>query len=393
MLRRVSTSLLFVCVVAALAWALWPRPLPVEIATISKRDILVSVEEEGKARIREIYSISAPINGQTLRIEHHAGDFVTEGETLVSIRPAAPGLLDARLKRVAEAAAASSRAAVGLAIAEVKQAEAQLVFLRTELTRAERLVLQGAISESARDKARLAVDTASANLDSANASLEVRQRELERAEAALIETAASAGPCCTEIKAPISGQILRIPAESEQVVTAGTPLMEIGDPAKLEITTDILSRDAVEVKPGASAVISSWGGQNLLARVRTVAPSAMTKVSALGIEEQRVKVTLDLNPEEKLKGLGDGFRVVVNISVWEGKNVLAVPMSALFRQGDNWAVYRFLKGNAKLQIVTLGRGNDFYSEVIAGLAPDDAVILHPSDQIANGTPVVPIDQN
>ena len=393
MLRWLATSLFLVSVVAALAWALWPRPLPVETAAIGKRDITVAVEEEGKARIREIYSISAPINGQTLRVERHAGDYVQEGETLVSIRPAAPGLLDARLKRVAEAAAASTRAAVGLALAEVKQAEAQLVFLRTELSRAERLLRQGAISESARDKAKLAVDTASANLDSANASLEVRQRELERAEAALIETATPAGPCCTEIKAPVSGQILRVLAESEQVVTAGMPLMEIGDPANIEITADILSRDAVEVKPGASAVISNWGGPDLLARVRTVAPSATTKVSALGIEEQRVTVTLDLKPEEQLKGLGDGFRVVVNITVWEGNNVLAVPISALFRQGDDWAVYRLMNGEAKLQIVKLGRGNDFYSEILSGLTPSDLVILHPSDQITNGTPVVPIDQN
>ena len=290
---------------------------------------------------------------------------------------------------MAEAASASARASVGLAEAEVKQAEAQLTFLRTELERAERLSRQGTISERALDKARLDVATAAAALDSARASLNVRQKELDRAEAALIETGTSEGPCCTEVRAPVTGRILRVLAESEHVVQAGTPLMEVGDPGDIEIVADILSRDAVEIKPGAPAVIDNWGGPPLAARVRRVEPSAVTKVSALGIEEQRVPVILDLAGEQDRGPLGDGFRVVARITVWEGKNLVAVPIAALFRQGGDWAVYKVVNGRAELSLLQLGRRNAAYAEVTSGLAAGDTVILHPSDQLAAGVAVAP----
>jgi HlyD family secretion protein len=391
MLRRLMMLLALLAVLAGLAWAFWPRPVPVETAEIAKRDILVTVEEEGKSRIREIFTVSAPISGQTLRIDLHAGDQVVKDETvLAEIRPAAPGLLDARLKRVAEAAAASAEAGVGLAQAEVRQAEARLNFLKTELSRAERLAAKGTISESARDKARLEAETAEAVLASAKSALAVRERELERAQAALIETGATDGPCCTDIKAPVTGQILRVLAESEQVVQAGTPLMEIGDPADIEIAADILSRDAVEIEPGAAAEIVNWGGPPLAARVRRIEPSAVTKISALGIEEQRVPVILDLVNPQQAKQLGDGFRVVVRIVVWQGKDKVAVPIAALFRQGGDWAVYKVVDGKAQLQLVSLGRRNDDAAEVQEGLAAGDVVILHPSDQLANGLAVTSI---
>jgi len=392
MLRRLFTILILLAVAAALAWAFWPRPIPVETAEIGRHDIRVTVEEEGKSRIREVFTVSSPISGQVLRTNLHAGDEVVKDETVIaSIRPAAPGLLDARLKRVAEAAAASARASVGLAEAEVKQAEAQLTFLKTELARAERLSRQGTISERALDKARLDVDTAAATLDSAKASLTVRQRELQRAEAALIETGASEGPCCTEIKAPETGRILRVLAESEQVVQAGTPLIEIGDPTDIEIVTDVLSRDAVQIAPGAEAVIDNWGGPPLRAKVRRVEPSAVTKVSALGIEEQRVSVILDLEGSEpESAALGNGFRVVARITLWEGKNLLAVPVAALFRQGGDWAAYAVAGGKAVLRKLDLGSRNDTWAEVKGGLAAGEQVILHPSDQMTDGLAVEPI---
>lgn len=394
MLRRLITLAILVGVAAGLAWAFWPRPLAVETAEIALRDISVFVEEEGKSRIREVFTVSAPITGHVLRNNLHAGDEVVKDETVVvSIRPAAPGLLDARLKRVAEAASASARASVGLADAEVKQAEAQLTFLRSELERAERLSRQGTISERALDKARLDVATAAAALDSAKASLDVRQRELQRAEAALIESETGEGPCCTEITAPVTGRILRVLTESEQVVQAGTPLIEIGDPDDIEIVADVLSRDAVEIRPGASAVIDNWGGPPLPATVRRVEPSAVTKVSALGIEEQRVPVILDLGDASGQEAMGDGFRIVARITVWEGKQLVAVPVAALFRQGGDWAVYAVANGRAELRLVELGRRNAAFSEVTAGLAAGDVVVLHPSDQMADGVAVVPAPGN
>ena len=390
MLRRLITLAILLAVAAGLAWAFWPRPLAVETATIALRDIRVAIEEEGKSRIREVFIVSAPITGQVLRTNLHPGDDVLKDETVVvSLRPAAPGLLDARLKRVAEATAASARAGVGLARAEVQQAEAQLTFIRTELDRAERLSRQGTISERALDKAQLDIATAAAALDSARASLAVRERELQRAEAALIEDESSEGPCCTEIRAPVTGRILRVLSESEQVVPAGTPLMEIGDPGDVEIVVDVLSRDAVEIKPGAQAVIDNWGGPPLPATVRRVEPSAVTKISALGIEEQRVAVILDLNGTQGQGALGDGFRVVARITVWEGKDLVAVPVAALFRQGSDWAVYVAANGRAQLRLVELGRRNGAFSDVKAGLAAGEVVILHPSDQMADGVAVVP----
>ena len=390
MLRRLTTLAILLAVAAGLAWAFWPRPLAVETATIALRDIRVAIEEEGKSRIREVFIVSAPITGQVLRTSLHPGDDVLKDETVVvSLRPAAPGLLDARLKRVAEATAASARAGVGLARAEVQQAEAQLTFTRTELDRAERLSRQGTISERALDKAQLDIATAAAALDSARASLAVRERELQRAEAALIEDESSEGPCCTEIRAPVTGRILRVLSESEQVVPAGPPLMEIGDPGDVEIVVDVLSRDAVEIKPGAQAVIDNWGGPPLPATVRRVEPSAVTKISALGIEEQRVAVILDLNGTQGQGALGDGFRVVARITVWEGKDLVAVPVAALFRQGSDWAVYVAANGRAELRLVELGRRNGAFSDVKAGLAAGEVVILHPSDQMADGVAVVP----
>jgi HlyD family secretion protein len=271
----------------------------------------------------------------------------------------------------------------------VKQAEAQLTFIRTELDRAERLSRQGTISDRALDKARLDVSTAAAALDSARASLDVRQKELERAEAALIENGSSEGSCCTEIRAPVTGRILRVLTESEQVVPAGTPLMEIGDPGDVEIVVDVLSRDAVEIRPGAKAVIDNWGGPPLPATVERVEPSAVTKISALGIEEQRVAVVLDLNGTQGQDALGDGFRVVARITVWEGKDLVAVPVAALFRQGGDWAVYVVANGRAELRLVELGRRNGALAEVKAGLAAGDVVVLHPSDQMADGVTVAP----
>lgn len=389
MLRRLITLCVGLAVLAALAWALWPRPIAVETATIARRDITVSVEEEGKSRIREVFVVSAPIAGQMRRVGLHAGDTVVEGETVVArIEPVDPGLLDARSRAVAEAAVQAAAAAVQLAEAEQKQAQAQLAFLETEFDRAERLIRQGTISERAYEKARLDRDTAQAALDSAGAALAVRQREQESAEAALIETSAAGGRCCTEVKAPVSGRVLRVLTESEQVVQPGTPLVQIGNPADIEITADLLSNDAVRIKLGAAAMINGWGGAPLAAAVKRIDPSATTKVSALGIEEQRVPVILDLAPDQTSETqLGDGFRVVVSITLWEGKNLVAVPVGALFRDGADWAAYAVANGTARLKRLKLGAKNGSYAEVTDGLTEGDQVIVYPSEQVRDGVAV------
>ncbi len=391
MLRRLLTVLIAIAVAGAAAWALWPRPVAVETAAVARQAIEVAVEEEGKSRIREVFTVSAPSSGQMLRVNLHAGDEVVKGETIVaSIRPADPGLLDARTRRVAEAAIDAARAAVDLAAAEVRQSEAQLAFAKSELERATSLVRRGTISERAFEKAKLDVESAEAALESVKASQMVRRRELERAEAALIEDDGGGGgsTCCIEVRAPVSGRVLRVLTESEQVVQAGTPLVEIGDPADIEIVAELLSRDAVQIREGAPALIEGWGGPPLRASVDRIDPSAVTKVSALGIEEQRVSVVLRLDGKPgDWAALGHGFRVVARITLWKGEGLVSVPIGALFRQGADWAAYAVEDGVARLRLLELGVRNADVAEVKAGLAEGDIVILHPSDQVADGVSV------
>lgn len=390
MLRRLITLLIAAAVIAAAAWALWPRPIAVETAKIDSRDIEVTVEEEGKSRIRDVYTVSSPSSGQMLRVNLHAGDPVVQGMTVVaSIKPADPALIDARTRRVLEAAENAASAAVDLASSEVQQAEAQLSFLEGELERATSLARRGTISTRSFEKAKLDFETAKAALESSKASLIMRKRELERAQAELTGRSDNT-VCCVDVRAPVSGRILRVLTESEQVVQAGTPLLEIGDPSDLEIVADLLSSDAVRIRPGAKATIGGWGGAPLAATVTRIDPTAVTKVSALGIEEQRVSVVLKLDGDPKdYAAMGHGFRVVVRISLLTGQNLLAVPLGALFRRGADWAVFAIDKDQAALRTVQLGIRNESYAEVKSGLRQGDSVILHPSDTVQDGVRIKP----
>jgi HlyD family secretion protein len=394
MLRKIIYATLAAACAALFVWAVWPKPVVVETAAIGRATIEVHVEEEGKSRIREIFTVSAPIQGSLMRVGLHPGDPVEAGKTVIaSIRPAAPALLDARARRVAEAVEDAAAAAVELASAQLKQQEAQYEFMVSEAARSEVLHKRGTISDRTYEKTRLDLLAAAATADSARANLLVRQRELESARAALMQGDAAEDPaqCCVEITAPLSGRILRVLTESEQIVAPGAPLMEIGDPADLEVEVEMLSRDAVRVAKGTRAVIDAWGGPPLAATVQRVDPSAVTKVSALGIEEQRVTVilTLDGNPADRV-ALGDGFRVIARIALWRGEDLVAVPVGALFRDGSDWAVYAVRDGRAQVQPVRLGERNNAFAEVISGLAPGDIVILHPSDTVSEGVRVMPV---
>lgn len=391
MARRLLALVLAIAVLGSLAWALWPRPVEVEVAEVASATLTVTVEAEGKARIRDVYTVSAPIAGQLQRVALDAGDPVSEGETVVArIQPMAPALLDLRARRIAEAARDAAEAAVDLARAQVTQASAELTFRQDELHRAETLRQREAISARDHDAAVLAQSAALAALSSAQATLLVRERELQSANAALMPGGepAEGDDCCTELKAPVSGRVLRVLTESEQTVAAGTPILEIGDPALLEIKADFLSSDAVRVTEGAAAVIDGWGGPALPAHVLRVDPSAETSVSALGIEEQRVAIRLTLDGDGAARqALGDGYRVIARVTVWQGEGLVAVPVGALFRQGADWAVYRVEDGRARLVRVTLGERTDSLAEATDGLSVGDAVILHPSDRVADGTSV------
>jgi HlyD family secretion protein len=395
--RRTIAVLIGLGVLALIAWALWPQPVPVDMAAIRRGPLEVTVEDEGVTRIREVYTVSAPILGRMLRSPREVGDEVVADKTLVAeIAPTAPTFLDVRSQRVNEAAVQAAQAAVDLAEAQIKQAKSQLEFARSDLRRAEELATSKTISARALDKARLDVDSAEAAVASAVATLEVRRRELESARARLIQpgevnAGVRSASCCVEVRSPINGVVLKIVAESEQVVLPGAPLIEIGDPGDLEIAVDFLSRDAVRIKPGAPARIESWGGdKTLAARVKRIEPTGFTKVSALGIEEQRVKVILDFTgPESEWRQLGHGYRVIARVVVWHNDDVLQVPLGALFREGENWAVFVIADGRAQRRIVTIGERNLHAARVVDGLKVGEQVVLHPSDRVHDGVRVEP----
>lgn len=388
MFRRLLWLGLFLLAGSGFAWALWPRAVEVEVAQIDRQDIVVLVEEEGRSQIREVFTVSAPIAGRMARLSLHAGDTVRKGETVVArIRPAPPPLLDARTQRMAEAARDAAEAALGLAQAELAHAEAQASFAVSELERASALANRGALPTRQLEQARLEAAVAQAAVKSADANLLMRERELERAQAALIQAEANGadGPCCVEILAPSSGRVLRVLAESEQIVVAGAPLLEIGDPHDIEIVVDLLSSDAVRVEQGAASTVRDWGGTPLSAKVRRIDPSAVTRVSALGIEEQRITAILALEGDPKIwANLGDGYRVTVGIEVWRAEHVPAVSVAALFRSGAEWAVFRVVDGRAQLTKVVIGERTSVWAELLDGLDLGSVVILRPSDRIEDG---------
>lgn len=390
-MRRLVPVLAALGVVALMIWAFLPRPVAVVLASVEPRVLEVTVEEQGEARIREVFTISATTAGKLQRINLHAGDQVTKGETVVaSIGPAAPVLLDSRSRAVAEATAAAAQAAVDLARAQVEQAEATLEFRTTEANRMIALLQRGAVSQRTHDTALLEQKTARAAVSSAVANLAVREKELESALAVLrSDRNGDETRCCVEIVAPVSGRVLRVLTESAQVVQAGTPLMEIGDPGNLEIVVDLLSRDVVRVREGATATVTGWGGPEISARVERIEPSAVTRTSALGIDEQRVKVILGLSgSSDDWQGLGHGFRVIARIALWRAEDVLTIPVGALFRDGSDWATYVVRDGRARVQRLALGERNESLAQILDGLQAGDRVILHPGDTIADGVSVV-----
>jgi len=390
MVKRGLLSVVVIAILAGLFYALRPLPIAVDVAKISRAPLEVAIEEEGVTRIREVYQVSAPVGGKFRRAPREVGDQVISGKTIVaSIEPEDPPFLHVRKRRELQAAVAAARAAITLAEAEVRRGLAQLGYARSDLERSKSLAANNAVSAKTLDQAKMLFDTRTAAVESAKATLELRKRELESAQARLIGPAtpdinATMGEsCCVLIKAPVSGQVLKIFHESEQVVPSGATLLEIGDPKDLEITVDLLSTDAVKVKPGMSAIIKDWGGVGVLhARVKHIEPSGFKKVSALGIEEQRVKTVLELTePYEKWRKLGHDFRVFIDIIIWSQKDVLTVPLSALFRQGNSWATFKIVDGTARLVKIKIGHRNTRQAEIIEGLKQGDTVILHPSDRV------------
>ncbi len=382
---------------AGFVWALRPKPVPVDVAAMSRGPLTVTVDEEGKTRIRRVYTVSSPITGKLQRVELQVGDMVKKDETVVAIvEPSAPPFLDLRATREQTAQVAAAKAFVVLAEAEVRAARTDLQFAESELSRAEALRNTPALSPRMLEKARIDVDMRKAALARAQANEEVRKRELESAEVRLLppdEAALGRVPatCCVRIVAPESGRVLKLIQESEKVVLAGTPLVEIGDPSDIEIVVELLSAEAVRVPEGADASIEAWGGGTpLKARVRRVEPSGFTKVSALGIEEQRVRVILELvESSGSPPRLGHDYRIFARIAIYGATDVLRVPVSALFRRASAWAVFIVDGDRARITEIEIGERNASFAEVRMGLRAGTSVILYPSDRVGDGVRVDP----
>ena len=381
--------------IAAVLWLLSDDPIPVDLHVVENAPLVVTVDEEGVTSIKETYIVSAPIAGRVQRNPLEVGDPVIKNKTVVAtLAPVSPTFLDQRTRETLAAKVEAAQSAVALATAKVARAKADLEFKDKQLGRARQLIRRKTISEHRLDEAIMAQKTSKAGLATALAELDVRKQELESTRAQLIEpgsgNAEKRENCCVKVYAPASGRVIRIVTESETIVASGAPLVELGDPSDLEVVVDLLSRDAVRLREGARAFIVSWGGDiTLHGIVKRIEPTAFTKVSALGIEEQRVKVRLAIKePFEQRSRLGHDYRVIARIVEWETTEALRVPLSALFRVGDNWSVFVVENGTARLRAISIDHKNDRYAEVIEGLMAGERVILHPNDRIESGTAVM-----
>lgn len=380
----------------AIVWSFQPRPLEVDRALVDRGPLRSTVDEDGRTRIRERYVVSAPLGGRLLRGELKAGDPVVARTTVVvALEPTDPSLLDARARAHAEARVRAAERAVEYARTGVGRAREAATFAHDEFERRRILVRGGAATGKDLEAATLADRDATLALEAAELAVRVADHDLETAKAALVEVGsapdASPRPRRFEVSSPVGGRVLRVLEESATVVLPGTPILEVGDPTDLEVVVDVLTRDAVRIVPGARVSLEGWGGPKPLeGRVRRVEPAAFTKVSALGVEEQRVNVLVDLlDPPEARQGLGDGWRVDARIVVWEAEDVVRAPVGAVFRDGDAWRTFAIVGGRAVRRAVRVGHDDGLRVEILEGLAPGDEVILHPSDRIRDGTAVVP----
>lgn len=437
LIRRVFWSLVALAAVAGLLYSLRPQPIEVDIAEVTRGPLAVSVNDDGVTRIRERYVVSTPLAGRLLRVTYDVGDSVVAGQTVLArMQPTDPSLLDPRAVAQAEARVKAAERGLQAAKAELAKAEAAVDYAEQELGRLRKLQPSAAISETELQQAEFAYRARSEEARAAAFQVDIARYELELQQAALLLTASEAsaaanrepdaatgetppneaspaeeaspveeaspaeqaasisaqrGETQLRILAPITGRVLRLYQESSAVLTAGSPLMELGDPADLEIVVDALSQDAVRIEAGDPVLLENWGGdQPLRGRVRRVEPSGFTKVSALGVEEQRVNVIIDLLESDRRQGLlGDGFRVDARIVIWQDDNVLRVPASALFRVAGRWHVFRVVDGTAQRTPVEIGRNNGLQAQVLEGLAEGDRVIMHPGDAVQEGSKVAP----
>jgi len=389
-LRKLGWVAAAVVVVGAIALGFMPAAVLVDTATVDRGMFEVTVREEGKTRVVERYVVSSPVSAYARRLELDVGAAVQEGEVLLYLEPLRSQVLDPRTRAEAEARVAVARAALPVAQQEVGAAEADADYAAADVERVRQLQDRGAMSRTALDLAEAAALRTAARLESARRAVEVAEYQLEAAQTALRYSAsADAGSETVPVQSPVTGRVLSLMHESEGVVVAGQPLIEVGDPDLLEVEVEVLSSDAVKIAVGTEVRFERWGGEGVLeAVVRVVEPVGFTKISALGVEEQRVRVVVDFtSPRETWERLGDQYRVEAVFIVWRGDDVLNVPSSALFRHDDGWAAFVIEGDRAVLRPVEVGQRSGLRAEVRSGLSAGETVIVHPDDSIEDGSAV------
>ena len=392
--RWIIVIIITVGVISAIVYGFMPKPVSVDLVKVSRGPLKVTVEEEGRTRVKDRFVVSAPVAGFMRRIQFDVGDRVQKGQSLVELEPLKSNLLDPRSHAAAQAAVSSAEASLKVEEERARAAAADAEYARTNLERIRKLYEGGYVAKDALEQAETGAKRAGANLLSAEAAVKVARFELERAQTVLRHSAAEnteiQGKIVT-IQSPVNGSVLKIYRESEGVVQSGEPVIDIGDPERLEVKVEVLSADAVKIKPGRSVLFERWGGNSTLpGRVRVVEPAGFTKISSLGVEEQRVLVIVDLTSSDKgAQSLGDGYRLEASFIIWEGKDILQAPASGLFRNQEGWAIFVVKNNRALKREVRVGQRTGLVAEVLSGLTEGEEVISHPDNSIEDRTRVRP----
>ena len=390
--RRILIITVSLAVILALVYGFMPKPVNVDLAQVKKGPMRVTIDEEGKTRVKDRFVVSAPVAGFLRRIELEVGDAIKKGQIIAELEPLRSSVLDPRSRAEALAAVSAAQAILNAVREEERSAEAAADYAKKNIERQKKLFESGYVARDTLEQADADAKRTEAGRLSAEARVKAARAELERARSLLGHSAAE-GTVDRErvvlIKAPAAGRVLKIQHESEGVIAGGEPVIDIGDPETIEVKAEVLSADAVKIKPGAQVLFERWGGSEpLKGVVRVIEPAAFTKISSLGVEEQRVLVIADITSvPEAWKRLGDGYRVEASFVIWEGSDVLQVPSSALFRKAEGWAVFVVDRNRARLKEVKVGNRNGLVSEIVSGLAEKERVITHPDDAVKDGVRV------
>jgi HlyD family secretion protein len=391
--RKLFVIIIIAFVVLATAYGFYPKAVDVDLVFVTREPLQVTIEEEGRTRLKDRFVITAPTVGYLERVKVKVGDAVRKGQVVLVLEPLRSPVLDSRSRAEATATNTAAAAALNAAIERESASAADADYMEKRLERLKNLYAKGSIAKDQYDQIEAETKKSRAIQRSAKAAVEVSRSDLDRAKT-LLQNYSSDKNTASQNKAyvssPVGGNIFRIYRESEGAVNVGEPLMEIGNSKNLEIRVEVLSSDAVKIKKGSTVFIKRWGGEGTLEGVvRIIEPSGFTKISSLGVEEQRVLVIADITTApEKWRALGDGYRLEAHFVVWEGKDVLHVPTSCLFRVGkDDWAVFVEENGKARQRIVKTGQRNGLTAEIISGLAEKEKVVTHPDDSISEGTRV------